>query len=760
MDANAAVVASVREFVESEVRPVAAELERADRYPHALVARMRELGLFGTLVPAAYGGLGLDVTTYARIIEELCRGWMSLAGVINSHTMAALIVLDHGTDAQRARFLPRFARGEARGGLCLTEPHAGSDVQAISMVARRRDGDYVLNGTKMFVTNGREGNTFAVLAVTDSAAAPRHRGMSCFIVDKGHPGLRVAQSIGKLGYKGVDTAELVFEDVVVPADNLVGGLEGRGFKHVMSGLEAGRINIAARAVGVAQAALDEALRQVRAADAATAAILADMATRLAAARTLTYWAAGMKDRGERCDLEAGMAKLAASEAAQELAVLGLRVHGEAGQLTTLPAERLYRDTPLMIIGEGTNEIQRLVIARQLLERFGERGGAPGASDGEEGERRRLVLAVRQVVDKKIVPVVAEYERDDRYPEPLLRTIADLGILGALVPPDLGGLGLDLATSAQIVEELARGWTTVAAVVATHLGATDACARFATADTRRRLPAMTRGELWAASALSGAVSAVRDGGALVLTGASGLVDNAARAQVFVVLARGDDGTPLAAVVERTAPGLAVELAPPTIGARGLGAGRLVLDRVRVAVTAVLGADAGREVEAAGRVLAVGRLGLAATAVGLAQAAFEAALRYSRERTTFGKAICHHQAVQLKLADMVTAITAARLHTTHAAERLGTAGDDLPALMARLAATEAASHVTLEAMRIHGGYGYTTDFPVERYYRDAPRLLLALDGNDAERRDLGRRLIAQDDTRGGLGAAPRGPQSDRS
>jgi len=757
MDANAAIVARVREFVESEVRPVAAELERADRYPHALVARMRELGLFGALVPTAYGGLGQDVTTYARIIEELCRGWMSLAGVINSHTMAALIVLDHGTDAQRARFLPRFARGEARGGLCLTEPHAGSDVQAIRTVARRRDGDYVLNGTKMFVTNGREGNTFAVLAVTDSAVAPRHRGMSCFIVEKGHPGLRVAQSIGKLGYKGVDTAELVFEDVVVPADHLVGGLEGRGFKHVMSGLEAGRINIAARAVGVAQAALDEALRQVRAGDDGAAMMLADMATRLAAARALTYWAAGMKDRGERCDLEAGMAKLAASEAAQELAVLGLRVHGEAGQLTTLPAERLYRDTPLMIIGEGTNEIQRLVIARQLLERFGERGGA---SDGEHEDRRRLVLAVRQVVDKEIVPVVPEYERDDRYPEPLMRTIANLGILGALVPPDLGGLGLDLATSAMIVEELARGWTTVAAVVATHLVATAVCARFATADTRRRLPAMTRGDLWATSALSGAMSAVREGSALVLTGASGLVDNAARAQVFVVLARGDDGAPLALVVERTAPGVGVELAPPSIGARGLGAGHLVLDRVRIAVTAVLGADAGREAEAAGTVLAVGRLGLAATAVGLAQAAFEAALRYSRERTAFGKAICQHQAVQLKLADMATAVTAARLLTTHAAERLDTAGDDLPALMARLAATEGAAHVTLEAMRIHGGYGYTTDFPVERYYRDVPRLLVALGGNDAERRHLGRRLIAQDDTRGGLGAAPRGPQSDRS
>ncbi len=212
-----AIVAAVREFVEREVRPHALRLEHADEYPHEMVARMRALGLFGALVPAAYGGLGLDVTTYARVIEELCRGWMSLAGVINSHTMAALIVLQNGTDAQRTHFLPRFARGEARGGLCLTEPHAGSDVQAIRTVARRRGEDYVLDGSKMFVTNGREGNTFALLALTDPKAEPRHRGMSCFIVEKGAPGLHVVKSIAKLGYKGVDTAELLFEQFPVPA---------------------------------------------------------------------------------------------------------------------------------------------------------------------------------------------------------------------------------------------------------------------------------------------------------------------------------------------------------------------------------------------------------------------------------------------------------------------------------------------------------------------------------------------------------------
>ena len=238
----------------TEVRPVAADLEHADAYPHRLVDRMRELGLFGALVPAHFGGLGLDVTTYAQVVEELCRGFMSLAGVVNSHTMAALIVLQHGTEPQKQRLLPRFARGEARGGLCLTEPHAGSDVQAIRTAARRSATTTSSPGAKMFVTNGREGNTFALLAVTDPSARPRHRGMSCFVVEKGAPGLSVVKSIGKLGYKAVDTAELLFDDFHCPADNLVGGVEGRGFAQVMSGLEAGRINIAARAVGVAQSA--------------------------------------------------------------------------------------------------------------------------------------------------------------------------------------------------------------------------------------------------------------------------------------------------------------------------------------------------------------------------------------------------------------------------------------------------------------------------------------------------------------------------
>jgi alkylation response protein AidB-like acyl-CoA dehydrogenase len=510
------IVDAVREFVAREVEPAAAALEHADLYPHAMVARMQELGLFGALIPREYGGLGLAVGTYARVVEEICRGFMSLAGVINSHTMAALIVLHHGTDEQRARFLPRFASGLARGGLCLTEPHAGSDVQAIRTVARREGDHYLISGSKMFVTNGREGNIFALLALTSPEASPRHRGMSCFIVEKGHPGLQVVKSIAKLGYKGVDTAELHFDGFPCPAVNLVGGAEGRGFKQMMSGLETGRINIAARAVGVARAALDEA---TRAADPdVPPPALAGIVAKVEAARLVTYWAAAMKDRGERSDLEAGMAKLHASEAAQDAAVAAMAIVGPASQLTSGRVERLYRDTPLMIIGEGTNEIQRLVIARNLLDRYGERTGALVARDGEPDERRQIVHAVRQLVDKQIVPAVHDEEAAGRYPASLIAPLGELGVIGALVAPDLGGLGLDLATFAMITEEVARGSATVSALAAAPAIAGHVLARFGSRAQRERLvPPLTRGERRIALATGDGVGARPLGDGWVLSG---------------------------------------------------------------------------------------------------------------------------------------------------------------------------------------------------------------------------------------------------
>jgi len=375
-DVREEIVATVRRFVEREVMPVASELEHANEYPHQLVARMRELGLFGATIPQEYGGLGLDVTTYAMVVQELCKGWMSLSGVLNTHLMLAYMLRMHGTDDQKQRYLPAMASGEHHGALCLTEPHAGSDVQRIRTSAVRQGDMYRINGSKMFITNARYGTVYAIAAKTDKDANPPYRGISMFVGEKG-PGLTVSRDIDKLGYKGIETCEVNFEDYLVPAGNLIGGVEGKGFGHVMSGLEVGRINIAARAVGVAEAAFDQAIRYAQqretfgkpiAEHQAIQLKLADMATKIEAARLLTYQAADKKDRGERCDVEAGMAKLFASETCLEVATEAMRILGGYGYTKEFPVERYFRDAPLMIIGEGTNEIQRLVIARQLLQR--------------------------------------------------------------------------------------------------------------------------------------------------------------------------------------------------------------------------------------------------------------------------------------------------------------------------------------------------------------------------------------------------------
>lgn len=372
------ILSTVRKFVEQEIIPVASEMEHKNQYPFAIVERMKELGLFGANIPEEYGGIGLDATTYAMVFEEISRGWMSVAGILGTHSVMCDIIRTFGTEEQKRRYLPALAKGEKRGGLALTEAEAGTDVQAIKTTALRDGCEYVINGSKMWITNGRYGNTFVLLAKTDPNADPPYKGMSAFIVEKG-PGFIVARDIDKLGYKGVETCELWFQDFRVPADNLIGGKEGEGFKQVMAGLEAERINVAARAIGIARAAFEEAIKyaQIRhtfgkpiCEHQAIQFMLADMATKIEAAKQLTYYAAQKKDRGERCDLEVGMAKLFATEMAQEVALNAMRIFGGNGYSTDFPIERFYRDTPLLIIGGGTNEIQRLVIARNLLRRYG------------------------------------------------------------------------------------------------------------------------------------------------------------------------------------------------------------------------------------------------------------------------------------------------------------------------------------------------------------------------------------------------------
>jgi alkylation response protein AidB-like acyl-CoA dehydrogenase len=369
------ILDSVERFLARDVAPYARKLEAEDTYPEDIVTAMKELGLFGAVIPEAYGGLGLPPSTYAKVIERIARVWMSVSGIINSHLIMAHIVARMGTEEQKQHFLPKFAAGEVRGGLALTEPDCGTDLQAIRTAAKAEGNDYVVNGAKTWISNGIHGTAFALLVKTDPAAEPRHKGMSLFIAEKGE-GFRATKKLEKLGYKGIDTAELLFEDFRVPGFNLIGG-EGNGMAAAISGLELGRVNVAARGVGVAQAALDEAVKYSQTRKTfgkpihqhqAIALKLGDMATRVEAARLLTEKAAEALDRGERCDYEAGMAKLFATEAAMENAAEAMRIHGGYGYSKEFIVERLYRDAPLLCIGEGTNEIQRLLIAKRLIER--------------------------------------------------------------------------------------------------------------------------------------------------------------------------------------------------------------------------------------------------------------------------------------------------------------------------------------------------------------------------------------------------------
>jgi len=370
------ILDSVGKWLERDVRPHVMQLDHADEYPEEMVEQMKELGLFGATIPQEYGGLGLSATTYARIVESIAESWMSLTGIFNSHLIMAACVTRMGTEEQRRHFLPKFASGEIRGGLALTEPDAGTDLQSIRTRARRNDNSYVIDGTKTWISNGIHGQCFALLVKTDPDAEPRHKGMSMFIAEKGD-GFTVSKKMEKLGYKGIDSAELVFDGYKISGDKLLGGEEGKGLQAALSGLELGRINIAARGCGLASASLKDSIQysQVRKTfgkpicqHQAIQLKLGEMATRLQAARLLTYDAARAYDRGERCDMEAGMAKYFASEAAVENSLEAMRIHGGYGYSKEYNIERYFRDAPLMCIGEGTNEIQRIIIAKQLIER--------------------------------------------------------------------------------------------------------------------------------------------------------------------------------------------------------------------------------------------------------------------------------------------------------------------------------------------------------------------------------------------------------
>jgi len=365
----------LQDFVRDHIAPVAREWEHEGRYPTEIVEVMKGMGLFGITIPAEYGGLGADMVSLALVFEEISRGWMGIAGILGSHSLACWMINRHGTKEQKDWLLPELAAGRRRTCIALTEPGAGSDLQGITTRAWRDGDDYIVRGTKMWITNARYADPMPVLVKTDTEARPPHKGMSILLIEAGSPGLEITKDIGKLGYKGPESCEVVLDDVRVPAHNLLGGVEGVGMKQALSALEVGRINIAARSVGIAQAAYDAARRYAQDRHAFGQPInqfqaiqlkLADMATEVHAARLMTWWAAAEVDAGFRADLQASMAKLFASEVALRSSLESLRVHGGYGYSTEFDVERLYRDAPLMAIGEGTNDILRLVIARQLI----------------------------------------------------------------------------------------------------------------------------------------------------------------------------------------------------------------------------------------------------------------------------------------------------------------------------------------------------------------------------------------------------------
>jgi alkylation response protein AidB-like acyl-CoA dehydrogenase len=373
-----AVVETVRDFVDREVRPAVPALEHANEYPEKLIEQMKHLGIYGLAIPEPWGDAPVSTPCYVAVTEQLARGWMSLAGAMGGHTVVAKLLLAFGTQEQKDRYLPKMATGEIRATMALTEPGGGSDLQAMTTVARREGDNYVVNGSKIWISNARRSKLIALLCKTDPAAQPRHRGVSILLVEHG-PGLEVSRDLPKLGYKGVEACELSFSDYRTPVSSILGTEEGHGFAQMMKGLEMGRIQVAARALGVGRAAFDDALRYSQERETFGKPIwqhqsignyLAEMATKLTAARQLTLHAAIAYDAGRRCDMEAGMAKLFASEVAMEVALNAVRIHGGYGYSTEFDVERYFRDAPLMIVGEGTNEIQRNVIASQLVKRGG------------------------------------------------------------------------------------------------------------------------------------------------------------------------------------------------------------------------------------------------------------------------------------------------------------------------------------------------------------------------------------------------------
>jgi alkylation response protein AidB-like acyl-CoA dehydrogenase len=748
-----------RDFARRELAPRAAEWSRERRVPHDVLAEMGALGLMGMCVPEEWGGAGVDFVAYALALQEIAAGDGGVSTVmsVNKSPVCAAL-LEYGSPAQKERYLKPLARGEAIGCFLLTEPQAGSDASALRTRARLAGNKWVLNGTKQFITSGRTAKIAMIFAVTDPAAGKK--GITCFLTPTDAPGFRVARVEDKLGQHSSDTCQIALEDLEVAPEDILGE-PGQGYRVALANLSTGRIGIAAQAVGMARAAYEAALDYARQREAfgkpivehqAVAFRLADMATELEAAHRMTLHAAALKAQGASCLREASMAKLYASEMAERVCSAAIQVHGGYGYLADCPVERIWRDVRVTQIYEGTSDVQKLVIVRELSEA----PQSPAADLALSDEQRMVRDAARDFARREIRPHVRAWEAAGAYDPAILRRMGELGLMGVCVPPEWGGAGADFVSYILAMEEVAAedaGVANVMSAANSPVGA--ALLQEGTEEQKRRfLRPVAAGEMAGAILLTEPqagsdaanlkTTARLAGGRWVLNGTKQFITAGKSSGVAMILAVTDPAAGRKGITCFLAPtdakGYRVARLEKKLGHRTCDTAQIELEDLEVPQENVLGKPGdGYRIALAN--LNTGRIAVAAQAIGAARAAFEAALAYAKQREAFGQPLIGHQAVAFKLADMATQIEVARQLTLHAA-RAKQAGEPaiLEASMAKLFASEMAERVCSAAIQLHGGYGYVEDFPVEKLWRDVRVTQIYEGSSEIQRLLIARQLAA--------------------
>ena len=747
-----------REFARRELAPHAARWSREKRVPHEALAQMGALGLMGMCVPAEWGGAGADFVAYVLALQEIAAGDGGVSTVMsvnNSPVCAAL--LEYGSEAQKARYLRPLAAGEAIGCFLLTEPQAGSDASALRARARMAGDKWVLNGVKQFITSGQTAKVALIFAVTDPEAGKR--GISCFVAPTDAPGYRVARVEDKLGQHSSDTCQIALEDLELPPEAMVGA-PGQGYRIALANLSTGRIGIAAQAVGMARAAYEAALEYARQREAfgkpivqhqAVAFRLADMATQVEAAHRMTLHAARLKAAGAPCLREASMAKLYASEAAERVCSAAIQVHGGYGYLADFPVERIWRDVRGTQLYEGTSDVQKLVIAREIAEE-----PQSAAADGLLGDEQRMVRdSARDFARREMRPHVRRWEADGAFPPAIVRRMGELGLMGVCVPEEWGGAGADFVSYILAMEEIAAedgGLSNVMSAANSPVcaallqeGTEAQKARFLRPVASGEYPgAILLTEPQAGSDAANVRTTARlANGRWVLNGTKQFITAGQSAGLAIVVAMSDPAAGRKGMTcfltPTDAKGYRVARLEKKLGHRTCDTAQIALEDLEVPPENVLG-EPGEGYRIALANLNTGRIAVAAQAVGAARAAFEAALAYAKQREAFGQPIFGHQAVAFRLAEMATEIEVARQLTLHAA-RAKQAGEPaiLEASMAKLFASEMAERVCSAAIQLHGGYGYVEDYPVEKLWRDA-RVTQIYEGTSEVQRMLIARQIA--------------------